>query len=130
VANRALTELEICDDDESLIYWLETKLMVVRGFNTCSTFEGDEAFAAYCRNRPFDYVLTDYLFTPGQRIKNGLDLVKAIWEIDPTQRIIMQTSEQGFRPPCHVIYKPYPLQRLLRHLKKPEKSTQGLLFQW
>lgn len=118
----------ICDDDKSLIYCLETKLGIARGFDIFSTYEGDEAFDKYCKNQPYDYVLTDYLFTPGQKVKNGLELVKAIWEIDPMQRIIMQTSEHGLRPPCPVIYKPYSIERLLRILKKTDKPLQRLLF--
>ncbi len=74
--------------------------------------------------RPFDYVVTDYRM-PGDKIRNGIELVAAIKQIERTQPIFLQTSEEGLQAPCPVILKPYRFERLLRLFRKP---VQPLLF--
>lgn len=88
----------ICDDDDVIIRWLEAKL-VQRGFTVHSVFTCDEALFGYRRRRPFDCVLTDFRM-PGIQIKNGIELIHAIRQIDPLQPIILHTVRQGFRYPA------------------------------
>jgi CheY-like chemotaxis protein len=113
----------ICDDDDLIIRWLEAKL-VARGFEVYSAFGGDEALFSFQKRRPFDYVLTDYRM-PGNRIRNGIELVDAIRQLDPLQPIIMHTSEEGIQAGCPVILKPYRFEKLLKLFRKP---VQPLLF--
>lgn len=113
----------ICDDDDVMIRWLEAKL-VPKGFEVFTAFGGDEALFSFRKRRPFDYVLTDFRM-PGNRIRNGMELVAAIRQIDPLQPIIMHTSEEGLQAPCPVLLKPYAVEKLLRLFRK---SLQPLLF--
>ncbi len=113
----------VCDDDDGLLCWLQSRL-AARGFDVYVAFGGDEALLTYRRNLPFDYVVTDYRM-PGNRIRNGIELVAAIKQIDPTQPIFLQTSEEGLQAPCPVLLKPYRFEKLLRLFRKP---VQPLLF--
>ncbi len=113
----------VCDDDDGMLCWLKSSL-VTRGFDVYLALGGDEALRIYRQNLPFDYVLTD-LRMPGNRIKDGMELVAAIRQLDPLQSIIMHTNEEGLEAPCPVILKPYSLEKLLRLLRKP---VQPLLF--
>jgi len=108
----------ICDDDDALIFWLHERL-TANGFDVQTTSQGDQALAAFQEKRPFDFVISDYQFLPGRRIKDGLGLVNAIRQIDPNQTIIVHTGEKGLKAPCPVVYKPYPFERMLQCLKKP-----------
>ena len=84
--------------------------------------QGDEAFSQYEHNGPWDFVLSDVYFYRGERIRNGMDLVRAIAAINPGQRVAIHTSEKGFRAPVPVLTKPYPIGRLLRLLRRPLQS--------
>jgi CheY-like chemotaxis protein len=105
----------LVDDDDVLVDWIVRKLEP-QGYIIQQCQDGDYGLHLYKTEGPFDYVLTDYLFLPGQTIKNGLYLVKAIRKIDPTQPIIMQTSEENLAVPHGVklLNKPYLLNKLIR----------------
>jgi DNA-binding NtrC family response regulator len=72
-------------------------------------------------------VLSDYHFMPGAKIKDGVQLVTAIHEINPLQRMAMMTAEpkeaRGKLPNAlrdlQVLRKPFNLEQLLRLLQKP-----------
>jgi CheY-like chemotaxis protein len=113
----------ICDDDDLIIRWLESQL-AARGFEVYTAFGGDEALFSYRKRRPFDYVVTDFRM-PGDKIKDGIELVAAIRHIDPLQPIILHTTEEGLQTSCPVLFKPYPVEKLLRLFRK---SLQPLLF--
>ncbi len=118
-------KLLVCDDDCDLIHWLERQL-TPRGIDLSSAFNGDEAISIYRRGRPFDLVLTDFQFGSGRQIKNGLELLAAIRDIDARQPLVLQTSDPNLRAPCPILRKPYSVPRLLRFLRKP---VQPLLFE-
>ena len=105
----------LVDDDDVLVDWIVRKLEP-QGYIIEQCQDGDYGLHLYKTEGLFDYVLTDYLFLPGQTIKNGLYLVKAIRKIDPTQPIIMQTSEENLAVPHGVklLHKPYLLNKLIR----------------
>ena len=111
----------IVDDDDVLRRWLRTELEP-RGIEVWEESQGDEAFSSYENNGPWDFVLSDLYFFRGERIKNGLDLVRAIAEINPGQPMAIQTSEKGFRSSVPVLTKPYAIGRLLRLLRQPLQS--------
>jgi CheY-like chemotaxis protein len=59
----------ICEDDQAQLQWLHTNLTSL-GHTVCPASDGDEALNIYEKNRPFDMVITDYLF-PGKVASNG-----------------------------------------------------------
>lgn len=108
----------IVDDDDVLRRWLRNQLEP-RGFEVWEESQGDEALAAYQRNGPWDFVLSDLYFFRGEKIKNGLDLVRAIRAVCPEQALAIHTSEARFDAPCTVLRKPYTVGALLRLLRRP-----------
>jgi hypothetical protein len=55
-------------------------------------------------------------FYPGEKIRNGLDLMREILLINPQQRSVIHTSERKLNAPCFVLQKPYPISALLKLL--------------
>ena len=106
----------IVDDDEALRHWLRIQLEP-RGFEVWEESQGDEGLAAYEDNGPWNFVLSDMYFYRGERIRNGLDLIRAIAAINPEQRMAIHTSEKALEAPIPVLAKPYPIGRLLRLLR-------------
>ena len=108
----------IVDDDDVLRRWLRNQLEP-RGFQVWEESQGDEALAAYENYGPWDFVLSDLYFFRGERIRDGLDLVKAIGTVRPEQPIAIHTSEPRTDAPCAVLRKPYTLGALLKLVRKP-----------
>lgn len=111
----------VVDDDDTLRRWLRLQLEP-RGYEVWEESQGDEALATYERMGPSFFVLSDFYFYRGEKIKNGLDLVHAITSITPRQRMAIHTSERDFRAPVPVLRKPYPIGGLLRLLREPVRS--------
>jgi CheY-like chemotaxis protein len=111
----------IVDDDDVLRRWLRNQLEP-RGFEVWEESQGDEALSAYERNGPWFFVLSDLYFYRGEKIKNGLGLVRAITVITPAQRMAIHTSDRDFQASVPVLIKPYPIARLLRLLREPLQS--------
>lgn len=108
----------IVDDDDVLRRWLRAELEA-RGFQVREESQGDEALSAYLHNPDWEFVLSDMYFFRGEKIKNGLDLVREIGKINPGQRMAIHTSERNFQAPVPVLTKPYPIGRLVRILREP-----------
>lgn len=108
----------IVDDDDVLRRWLRTQLEP-RGFEVWEESQGDEALVRYRRSSPWDFVLSDLYFYPGDEIRNGLDLMREILLINPQQRSVIHTSERKITAPCVVLQKPYPISALLKLLRIP-----------
>jgi hypothetical protein len=66
-------------------------------------------------------VLSDYLFIPSKKVKDGLELVREIRAINPGQRMAIHTSERNLQAPVPVLHKPYQIEKLLHLLRKPIK---------
>jgi ActR/RegA family two-component response regulator len=94
LAGRKLRIL-IVDDDDCLRRWLRVQLEA-RGFWVHEESQGDEALETYLRKGPWDFVLSDLYFFRGEKIRNGLELVKAIAAACPEQRMAIHTSERCF----------------------------------
>ena len=114
----------IVDDDDVLRRWLRNQLEP-RGFQVWEESQGDEALAAYENYGPWDFVLSDLYFFRGERIRDGLDLVKAIGAVRPEQPIAIHTSESRIDAPCAVLRKPYTLGALLKLVRKPQSKLEG-----
>jgi CheY-like chemotaxis protein len=111
----------LVDDDDVLRGWLRAQLES-RGCEVWEESQGDEALATYEHNGPWSFVLSDLYFYRGEKIKNGLELVRAITVITPGQRMAIHTSQRDFQAPVPVLIKPYPIGRLLRLLREPLQS--------
>lgn len=114
-----MSNILLCEDDEEILHWLINSFIDM-GAKVVATDGGDEALATWKGHRPFDFIVTDLSFRPGNLIKHGLDLVQAVHEIDPSQRIVIQTGNIPLVVPCGVglVYKPYPFHRLVRTMKR------------
>jgi CheY-like chemotaxis protein len=108
----------IIDDDDVLRRWLRTQLQA-RGCEVWEESQGDEALARYRRSGPWDFVLSDLYFYPGEEIRNGLDLMREILLINPQQRSVIHTYERKVTAPCFVLQKPYTIRALLKLLRIP-----------
>jgi DNA-binding NtrC family response regulator len=116
----------LVEDDEALL-WFLAKELEARGYEVLQTHTGDGGLYLYKKNGPFEFVLSDYSFISGTKIKDGVQLVTAIHEINPLQRMAMMTAEpkkaRGKLPNAlrdlQVLRKPFKLERLLRLLREP-----------
>jgi len=121
----------ICEDDPLQQGWLACRLNH-EGNSFQMTEQGDQAFADWQSGRPWDFVITDYSFIPGAKVKNGLDLVREIHLVDPSQRIIVQSGEWNLvvPPGVKLLRKPYRFDKLIRTMKgmKPIKPGQSFRY--
>ena len=81
----------IVDDDDVLVAFL-AKELEARGFELLQTHFGDGGLKLYNRYGPFEFVFSDYRFIPGAQIKDGVELVTAIHELNPHQRMALMTA--------------------------------------
>ena len=116
----------IADHDDDLLSFLSEELEA-RGLEVLATHTGDAGLYLYQKHGPWELVLTDYRFIPGVKIKDGVQLVTAIHEINPHQRMAMMTAdpkEAGEKLPralwhLPVLPKPFRVEQLLRLLRQP-----------
>jgi CheY-like chemotaxis protein len=116
----------IVDDDDAVLLCIGSRLRS-GGFEIKEASSGDGAMYVYEHQGPFAFVLSEYRFVPGAKIKDGVQLVTAIHEINPHQRMAMMTAdpeEAREKLPealCHltVLLKPFKVEQLLRGLREP-----------
>jgi len=116
----------IVDDEDTLLSFLAEELGA-RGFEVLQTHFGDGGLDLYQKDGPFASVLSDYRFVPGAKIKDGVQLVTAIHESNPHQRMAMMTAdpkevrEKLPKALWHlpVLVKPFKVEQLLRVLREP-----------
>ena len=119
----------ICEDDPLQQEWLASRLRHEGDF-VCVSEQGDQALAAWQEGRPWDFVVTDYSFIPGEKIKNGLDLVREIHSVDPSQRIIVQSGQSHLvvPPDVRLLRKPYSFRRVVRTMTTMQTLSPMLLL--
>ena len=107
-------------------FWVRRQLEA-RGYEVEDVFSGEQGLHAYVTqgSTSWDFVPSDYLFTPSPRVQNGLQLVREIRAINLEQRMAIHTSEKGLRVPVPVLHKPYPIEKLLRLLRQPLSSLEA-----
>jgi DNA-binding NtrC family response regulator len=116
----------IVDDEDALLSFLAKELQA-RGYEVLQTHTGDGGLDLYKKNGPFAFVLSDYRFIPGTKIKDGVQLVTAIHEMNPNQRMAIMTAvpnEARENLPkalwlLPVLPKPFKIEQLLRLLREP-----------
>jgi CheY-like chemotaxis protein len=116
----------IVDDDDAVLLSIGSRLRS-GGFEVKEASTGDGAMYVYEHQGPFVFVLSDYRFVPGAKIKDGVQLVTAIHEINPHQRMAMMTADpkeaRRKLPPAlqyvPVIRKPFRVEQVLRLLRQP-----------
>jgi CheY-like chemotaxis protein len=82
----------IVDDDDAVLLCIGSRLRS-GGFEVKEASTGDGAMYVYEHQGPFAFVLSDYRFVPGAKIKDGVQLVTAIHEINSHQRMAMMTAD-------------------------------------
>jgi two-component system, OmpR family, alkaline phosphatase synthesis response regulator PhoP len=116
----------IVDDEDALLSFL-AKELEERGYEVLPTHTGDEGLDLYKKNGPFAFVLSDYRFIPGTKIKDGVQLVTAIHVMNPNQRMAIMTAvpnEAREKLPkalwlLPVLPKPFKIEQVLRLLREP-----------
>jgi DNA-binding NtrC family response regulator len=116
----------IVDDDDGLRGFLAAELEA-RGYEVLQTHSGDGGLDLYKKNGPFAFVLSDYRFVPGAKIKDGVQLVAAIHGMNPSQRMAVMSAvpnEAREKLPkalfhLRVLVKPFKLEQVLRLLREP-----------
>ena len=116
----------IVDDDDTLRGFLANELEA-RGYEVLHTHTGNRGLDLYKKNGPFAFVLSDYRFVPGKKIKDGVQLVTAIHEINPSQRMAIMTAvpnEAREKLPkalqnLPLLVKPFKVEQLVRLLREP-----------
>jgi two-component system, NtrC family, response regulator HydG len=111
----------VIDDDGCQLQWCSSNLEK-RGYEVETAFSGEHGLHIYQTRDPWEFVLSDYLFVPSRRIRNGLDLVREIRAINPDQRIAIHTSAEDLQALVPVLRKPYPFEKLLRLFRQPLMS--------
>jgi two-component system, cell cycle sensor histidine kinase and response regulator CckA len=116
----------IVEDDDALRSLL-AKQLEERGYDIRQSFRGDEAFYIWQHEGPWRLVLSDHRFIPGTKIKDGAQLVTAIHEVNPSQKMAIMTAEpeeareklpQSLRH-LPVLRKPFSIEQVLRLLREP-----------
>ena len=82
----------LADDDDFLWSHL-AKELEARDCDVHQSSSGDEAFYLWQHDGPWELVLSDYKFLPGQTIKDGVQLVTAIHGINQFQQMAIMTSD-------------------------------------
>jgi DNA-binding NtrC family response regulator len=82
----------IVDDDDVLVAFL-AKELEARGFEILQTHFGDGGLKLYNKYGPWQFVLSDFRFVPGAKIKDGVQLVTAIHGINPYQQMALMTAD-------------------------------------
>jgi len=116
----------VVDDDGCQLQWCSSNLEK-RGYEVMTAFSGDHGFHLYKTKGPWNFVLSDYLFIPSKRIRDGLDLVREIRAINPGQRMALHTSAHGLRATVPILHKPYRIERLLRLLRETLEGPCAIL---
>ncbi len=111
----------LVDDDECQLRWCSDQLEK-RGYSVDTALSGEQGLHIYQTDGPWEFVLSDYLFLPSERIRNGLDFAREILAINPKQRMAIHTSAENLQAPVPVLHKPYPIQKLFRLLREPLRS--------
>jgi DNA-binding NtrC family response regulator len=116
----------IVDDDDCLRSVLARELEA-REYEAVQTHFGDGGLHLYEKSGPWEFVLSDFRFIPGTTIKDGVQLLAAIHQINPYQQMGMMTSdpkEARKRLPQNlqhlpVLRKPFGIEQVLRLLRQP-----------
>ncbi|MGA2923850.1 MAG: response regulator [Candidatus Sulfotelmatobacter sp.] len=116
----------IVDDDDALVAFL-AKELEARGYEILQTHFGDGGLKLYNKYGPWEFVLSDFRFVPGTKIKDGVQLVTAIHGINPHQQMALMTADpkgatenlpQALRH-LPVLRKHFRLEQLVRLLRQP-----------
>src|ERR1700683_770211 len=116
----------IVGGDDALLSSLAEQLQY-RDFEVIPTHFGEGGLALFEKDGPFAFVLVDYRFIPGVRIKDCVQLVTAIHLISPFQQMAIMTADpkearetlpQALQH-ILVVRKPFRIEQLLRLLRQP-----------
>jgi len=114
------------DDDDALRSFLAKELEAC-GCEVLQSHFGDGGLHLYEKSGPWEFVLTDFRFIPGVRIKDGVQLAAAIHRINPCQQMAIMTADpkevRGKLPKAlrhtPVLREPFRIEQVLRLLRQP-----------
>lgn len=118
----------IVDDNEAVLDAMSASFEAW-GYQVCTEESGDRALQSYQMNGPFVFVLSDFSFVPGKKIKNGAMLVQAILGFKPRQELAVMTGEPRTAretlgaltlPDVRILAKPFELRDLKELVQKAE----------
>jgi DNA-binding NtrC family response regulator len=98
-----------------------------RHFEVLRTHFGDGGLSLYQKHGPWEFVLVDYRFIPGVKIRDCMQLVTAIHSVNPFQQMAIMTAdlkEARAKLPqalqhLSLLRKPFKIEQLLRLLRQP-----------
>ncbi|MBZ5571154.1 MAG: hypothetical protein LAO09_04660 [Acidobacteriia bacterium] len=106
-------------DDAVGVQWIGEQLEP-RGFEVVPAPSLDAAFYLWRTYGPWDLVLTELWLVQGQGLKTGLELIRVIRALSPSQRMALYTADRSIlASPVAVLSKPCTVNRLLRLLRLP-----------
>jgi DNA-binding NtrC family response regulator len=106
-------------DDETQVRRIREQL-ASRGIEVVGTPCADDAFRLWQSEAPWALVVTEFRVTPGEKIRDGMELMKAIRATSGSQRIAIHTSDEGLlASPVPVLLSPHSIEQLLRMLGCP-----------
>ncbi len=108
----------IVDDNESLASVVQE---VIEGENhdTMTARDGESAYSAYLQFKP-DLVLTDVYMAK----KNGIELMKAIWQHNPDTKVVLMTGSRSILgDPIEEAKKKYRVNILRKPFSRKELIT-------
>jgi hypothetical protein len=121
-----MMKILIVGGDDALLSSL-TEELESRDFEVVPTHFGDGGLSLYRKDGPFAFVLADYRFIPGTRIKDCMQLMAAIQEINAFQQMAIMTADpketreklpQALRH-LPVLRKHFRIEQVLRLLRQP-----------
>lgn len=109
-------------DDEPTVRRFAARVLTEAGYGVHEATDGEEALdLIYGRATPPDVVLSDVMMP---RI-NGIELLRALSASHPGLPVILmsgyatpQLTDLGTAPPCGVLAKPFPRERLVEEVRR------------
>lgn len=106
-------------DDDAEVQRLRDELEP-RGVQIVGTPNADDALRLWEKEGPWSLVLTGYHIKMGKRIEDAKQLMKAIRDASPSQRMALHTNDMGLlATPVPVMRRPCRIDHLLRILRQP-----------
>lgn len=114
-------------DDEATVRRFTARVLCEEGCRVSEASDGEEALAVVHQGAtPVDVVVTDIVMP---RL-NGVELLRRLAASHPQLPVILMSgyaatdlSELGISPPCAVLGKPFPAERLIEEVRR---CLQGL----
>ena len=127
------TEQILIVEDDSTVAGLMEVILRQHGYHPVCVEDGPSALQAWDEaERPFDLVLTDMVMPNGM---SGTEVAEALLERKPDLHVVIATGYSqalleksvpaGLMERCHLLLKPYDIEKFLRLMRKLFDKTQA-----